>query len=213
MQNKNIYVIGAGGHGKVVISTLKKLGFNVVGIFDDDLSKRGKRILDVPVLGAISAAYLEEGKFVIAIGDNQQRKIISESLSLKHKEIITIIHPDAFVDPSAQVGKGTVIFAGAIVQCDSIIGENVILNTSCTIDHDCEIGDYCHIAPGVNIAGGVRIGEGAFVGIGSCVIPNVNIGEWSLVGAGSVVVNDIPPGVLAYGSPAKPVKEINNGKK
>lgn len=209
MQNKNIYVIGAGGHGKVVISTLKKLGFNVAGIFDDDFSKIGKRILDVPVLGAISAAYQEEGKFVIAIGDNKKRKNIFESL--KGREVISIIHPDAFLDPSSQVGKGTVIFAGAIVQCDSIIGENVILNTSCTIDHDCMIGDYCHIAPGVNIAGGVRIGKGAFIGIGSCVIPNVKIGEWSQIGAGSVVVNDIPPGVLAYGSPARVIREINNG--
>jgi sugar O-acyltransferase (sialic acid O-acetyltransferase NeuD family) len=211
MQNKNIYVIGAGGHGKVIISTLKKLGLNVTAIFDDDLSKKGKQILDVPILGAISAALPEDGRYVIAIGDNKKRKNISGFL--KDKEFISVIHPDTFVDFSAQIGIGTVIFAGAVVQVDSIIGDNVILNTSCTVDHDCIIGDYCHIAPGVNIAGGVRVGEGAFIGIGSCIIPNVKIGEWSQVGAGSVVVNDIPAGVLAYGNPAKVIREINNGEK
>lgn len=206
MQNKRLFVIGAGGHGKVVISTIKALGLNINGIFDDDLSKKGKVLLGVPVLGEISAALSEDGKFIIGIGDNQIRKNIYTLL--KDKELISIVHPNTYIDSSVRIGKGTVIFAGVVIQCSSIIGENVILNTSCSIDHDCEIADFCHIAPGVRLAGGVKVGEGAFIGIGSSVIPNIKIGEWCQIGAGSVVVNDIPPRVLAYGNPARIIREI-----
>lgn len=211
MLNKSIYVLGAGGHAKVVISTIKVLGLNIAGIFDDDLSKMGMNILGIPVLGTISDADAVSGYFVIGIGDNLIRKKIYSNL--KNKEYIKIIHPCGFIDSTVRIGSGTVIFAGAIVQPNSHIGSHVILNTGCTIDHDCEIEDYCHIAPGVNIAGGVKIGEGAFIGIGSCVIPNVKIGKWSQIGAGSVVVDDIPPNVLAYGNPARVIRDIKHEKK
>lgn len=212
MRDKKIYLIGAGGHAKVVLSTLKALNLGVAGLFDDDNSKRGSLIFDIPVIGPITGSEIgiKDGDFVIAIGDNRIRKEVYENC--RDKEFISIIHPNSFIDPTVKIGKGTVVFAGAIVQCNSSIGNQVILNTGCTIDHDCWIDDYCHIAPGVNVAGGVQIGEGVFIGIGSSVIPNVKIGKWSQIGAGSVVVNDIPPNVLAYGNPARIIKEINYGK-
>lgn len=212
MRDKKIYLIGAGGHAKVVLSTLKALGFDVAGLFDDDISKKGSLVFDIPVIGPITGSEIgkKDGKFVIAIGDNRVRKKVYENY--RDKEFTNIVHPNSFIDPTVKIGNGTVVFAGAIVQCNSSIGNQVILNTGCTIDHDCWIDDYCHIAPGVNVAGGVQIGEGVFIGIGSSVIPNVKIGEWSQIGAGSVVVNDIPPNVLAYGNPARVVREITYGK-
>lgn len=52
------------------------------------------------------------------------------------------------------------------------------------------IGDSCWIAANVVVCGGVTIGAG-------CVI-----------GAGSVVTRDIPPGMLAYGNPCRPVRAL-----
>lgn len=51
-----------------------------------------------------------------------------------------------------------------------------------------EIADQCWIASDVFVCPGVRIGLG------------------TVVGARSTVTADLPPGVIAYGSPAKPVK-------
>lgn len=36
-----LYVLGAGGHAKVVVSTLLAAGLSVDGLFDDDPSKAG----------------------------------------------------------------------------------------------------------------------------------------------------------------------------
>ncbi|MDI6698949.1 MAG: acetyltransferase [Candidatus Saccharicenans sp.] len=204
-----IYIIGAGGQAKVVISTIKALNYRVTGIFDDDLNKKGSCLLDVPILGPLNEIAFDDGYFIIAVGDNSIRKRVFEKISgLNNISYLKLIHPKAFVDDKVKIGDGTVVFAGAIIQTNTKIGNHCIINTACSIDHDCEIGDFCHIAPGVHMAGGVRVGEGAFVGIGSIVIPNVEIGEWSQIGAGSVVVSNIPPRVLAYGNPARIIKNL-----
>jgi len=205
MVEKSIYIIGAGGHAKVVISTIKVLGLHIAGIYDDDINKRGKYLLDIPILGPISWLDRENGYFVVAIGDNKKRKQIADSYNIN---FIKVIHPKSFVVNTVQIEDGTVVFAGAIIQANTTIGKHSIINTGCSIDHDCEIGEFCHISPGVNLAGGVKVKEGAFIGIGSCVIPNIEIGEWSQIGAGSVVVNDIPPRVLAYGNPARVIRNL-----
>ena len=38
---RGVHVLGAGGHAKVVISTLRALGIEVTGLYDDDPTKQG----------------------------------------------------------------------------------------------------------------------------------------------------------------------------
>jgi len=203
MSHKTVYVIGAGGHAKVVIGTLLALGRTVSGLFDDDPQKWGRIILGVPVLGPIEAAreFSGKGTFVVGIGDNARRKALVENLEDFEWEIL--IHPRSFVDPSVRVGAGTVVFAGAVVQPEVTLGAHSIVNTGATVDHDCKVSSYVHLAPGVHLAGGVEVGEGAMLGVGSSVLPNVRIGRWSVVGAGAVVIRDLPSHVVAIGVPAK----------
>lgn len=54
----------------------------------------------------------------------------------------------------------------------------------------------------------VHIEEDVWIGAGSIVVPGVRIGRASVIGAGSVVTKDIPEGVLAVGSPCRPLREI-----
>ena len=196
-----VVVIGAGGHAKVVISTLHAAGHTVVAAYADDAAQWGGEILGVPVRGPVAAAGeagLESG--VIAIGCNATRKKIAGLVNLHW---LTVVHPTAWVAPGAQLGEGTVVFAGAIIQPGCVIGRQVIINTGAAIDHDCVIGDFAHIAPGVHLAGNVRIGEGAFLGIGCTAIPARKIGAWTTIGAGAVVVRDLVDDVVAYGVPAR----------
>ena len=54
----------------------------------------------------------------------------------------------------------------------------------------------------------IAIGDGVWLGGGVIVCPGVTIGENAVVGAGAVVTRDIPPGVLAVGTPARVVREL-----
>lgn len=62
--------------------------------------------------------------------------------------------------------------------------------------------------PGFRLAGNVTVKKAVFCGIGTICIPGGSIGERTIIGAGSTVVDDIPPAVVAIGTPAKPLKPI-----
>ena len=159
-----VSVLGAGGHSKVVISLLlTALGHQAIdAVYDDDPEKVGGTVLGVPVRSMAELA--ADARAVIGIGDNKVRKAIDERFP--HLQWVTIVHPSAIVDVTAQIGPGTVIFAGAVVQPHVCIGRHAILNSRCSIDHDSVIGDYATAAPGAIICGSVRIGEGSYVHAG-----------------------------------------------
>lgn len=200
-------VLGAGGHGKVVVATLKAAGFIVAGVYDDDPYKWGQQVLGVPVVG--STELLAGGATcpaVLAVGDNRARSEIARRLG-QACTWVTVIHPNAYVHPSVQLGDGTVVFAGAVIQPDAVVGDHCIVNTGATIDHDCVIGSFSHIAPGAHLAGGVRVGVGTLIGVGSALIPGVSVGDWSVVGAGAVVIRDVQDKTTVVGVPARPLGE------
>ena len=200
-EEKKVAVIGAGGHGEVVASTLLASGHHVSVFLDDTESKWGTKILDIPVIGPISAS-LDRGHFthaIVGIGDNAARKALVENLNL---EWISAIHPFSWVHPDVPIGEGTVICAGAIVQPGAQIGRHVIINTKTSVDHHVAVGDYCHLAVS-HLAGRSSVGEGVFAALGSIVLPKIRVGDWSMLGAGAVVTKHIPPRSLAVGSPAR----------
>lgn len=204
-----VIVIGAGGHAKVVISTLEAAGYKVTAVYDDDRAKLGTEILGVPVRGALAElGFGFRGKAVIAIGDNATR--VKVARQFEEADWVTVVHPAAYVHHSARLAQGTVVFAGAVIQPCASVGAHVIVNTGATVDHDCMIDDFVHVAPGTNLAGGVKIGCGTFLGIGSAVIPYRSVGEWTTIGAGAVVIYDLPSHVTAVGIPASPVKRMKD---
>lgn len=117
-----------------------------------------------------------------------------------------LIHPSAQVSPYARLGSGVLINALAVVPAYATLGDHVRINRSASIGHGSQIAAYSHIGPSATIAGECRIGKGTFIGAGSTIIDHRTIGEKVLVGAGSVVVTDLADGVVAYGNPAKVVR-------
>lgn len=198
---QKLIIIGAGGHAKVVLATALANRCNVIGLLDDNPELLGQKILGHSILTNVKTNFKIAKRAVFGLGNNRLRKkLIGE---LIFSEWQTLIHPTAYVHPSAQIGEGTVVFAGCVIQPDVQIGKHCIINTGVTIDHDCKIDDYAHLAPGVHVAGGVRIDEGTFLGIGSIVIPQIHIGEWVVVAAGGVVVDHVAANKMIMGVPAK----------
>jgi len=213
MAKKKVILIGGGGHCKVVISQLKKLGeFEITGIVDN-YKPVGNSLMGIKVIAKdedLSDLYRKGLRYALitvgSIRDNTKRcKLfnMAKEIGLKFPVIVS---PSATVDRSVKIGEGTVIMPGCIVNVDSYIGKNCIINTGAIIEHDCKIENHCHIAPGVHLSGGVEIDDLSFIGIGSTIIQGIKIGKNVTIGAGSVVIKDMPDEVIAMGNPTRIIK-------
>ena len=72
---EHVIVIGAGGHAKVVISTLLASDIKIDKIFDDNPEKWGSNIFDIEVTGPLSSIDCNSSTVALtAIGDNKTRR-------------------------------------------------------------------------------------------------------------------------------------------
>lgn len=207
-----VFILGAGGHGRVVLDILlQRRAVEVVGFLDNNREIHGRRVDGLRVVGAIDdlpslAPPHGVTAAIIAIGDNGVRRGLARWADALGVSLVSAIHPSATLARSASVGRNVVIAAGAVVCSNCQIGDSVILNTGCIVDHQTMVGEGAHVCPGVRIAGRVKIEPGAFVGLGATVVPKVTLGCECVVGAGAVVIEDVPPMATVVGVPARAVK-------
>ena len=72
------------------------------------------------------------------------------------------------------------------------------------------LDDFCTLAPNVNLSGNVRLEKEVELGTNVIIIPAKTVGYKSLIGAGGVVTTDIPSSVIAVGSPAKKIRQLDS---
>lgn len=130
---------------------------------------------------------------------------------------LATLREDVTVDECSIIGKNTTI------ENKVTIGKKTKIESNAYITAFSTVGDYCFIAPGVVFTNDRYVGrteerkkyyagptlkKGARISAGSIILPGVIIGEDALIGAGSLVTKDIPPRMIAFGSPAKVLKEV-----
>jgi sugar O-acyltransferase (sialic acid O-acetyltransferase NeuD family) len=195
-----IILQGGGEHARVVLDCLLDRGVEVLGLFDP---KYSGALFGVPQRGVYDPLFAPDAKAIVAIGDNNTRKMVAGKTL---HGFSNAIHISVIFSKFASIGVGNMLLHRATVQAQARIGDHVIINTGTQVDHNCDIGDYVHLAPGVVLCGTVRVGEGAFIGAASTVIPGRQVGAWAVVGAGSVVTKDVPDHAVVVGNPARVIR-------
>ena len=198
---KQIVIIGASGHGKVVADIARNNGYTKILFLDDkeNLAECG----GYKVVGKINDFINYDCDFFVAIGNSSIRQKIQIELENSNKSIVTLIHPSTTIADTVEIGNGTVVMAGAVINSSTQIGKGCIINTCSSVDHDNIIGDYVHISVGAHTAGTVVIGNSTWLGIGAVVSNNLTICDNCMIGAGSVVVNNLTESGTYIGVPAK----------
>ena len=209
MNHRPVIVIGAGGHAKVVVATLLRLGRTILGLADAEPERSGTTVLGVPVRGddawvlSHPAGSVDLALGLASVGLPKGRRAVFERFSAAGYRFATLVDPSAVIGPEVTLGEGAQVMAGAVVQPSTTLGVNALVNTGAAIDHDCVVGDHCHRAPGCVVSGFTRIGAGSHLGTGAVVIQGIVIGAGVVVAAGAVVVEAVADGAVVMGNPAR----------
>ena len=135
----DLYIIGCGGNSKVVIDICKLNGSNIIGCFDDKYEGHKHEIYrEIQVIGKIEDIWnYSSVNIVNSIGDNLARKKIFDRLK-SHPSLnwINCQHPQSYISPTVQLGKGNIICYGAMINAAAQIGDFNLINTYSIIEHD-----------------------------------------------------------------------------
>lgn len=207
MGSQPVYLLGAGGHGRVVLDALLSKGVKVAGILDPGLPP-AQKVFDIPVMGGddwLERINPAEAALANGLGAIPRRRIRIEAF-LHWKRLgfrfLTLHHSSALLGRDSLFAEGCQIMAGAVIQCRVNIGVNTVINTSASVDHDCLIGAHVFISPGAILCGDVRVGDEAYIGASAVILPGVEIGRGTVVGAGAVVTRSVAGGLVVAGNPA-----------
>ena len=143
-------------------------------------------------------------RWVVGLGYKHllvKERLVDE-LRTAGRELPVLIHPRAYVHPTARLEPGVVVYPLANVDQGVTVRAGALLNNSAVVSHDSVVGRGTFLSPGVILAGGVCVGARCFLGAGSVVANAVSIGDDAVVGIGSVVTHDVPPETHLIGNPA-----------
>lgn len=207
-----IIVYGGGGHGKSLIDLLRSNGiYRIVGVIDDSLqptSQGGPTIMGLPVLGggdALTGLYAQGVRLAVnavgGIGNIAIRIKVFQRLVQAGFSCPAVIHPTAFVEPSAALSPGVQIFPHAYVGSEARLGFGCIVNTGAIVSHDCLLEEYTNVSPGAMLAGEVQTGAGTLIGMGATINLQVHIGAGARIGNSAVVKEHVPEkGIVRAGA-------------
>lgn len=211
-----LVVIGAGGFGREALDVVEAINRDTAGIRYDVLGVIDDRPTPVALQRLAARNYIHLGSiqewldchtaaaYVIAVGNPIIRAALSSLMQTRADLVATaLIHPNAVLGSSVQVGAGTVICAGAQISTNVTLKSHVHINPGAIVGHDSSIGDFVSINPGAVVSGGVAVGHQTLIGAGAVVLQELIIGEKSTIGAGAVVTKNVDSEKTVVGVPAR----------
>lgn len=163
---KKLLILGAGGYGKTILDMAVQLDcYDKIAFLDDNAFGSN-------VLGKCHEyVQFADGNTEMypAFGNNEIRMQWIHQL-LNHKiPVPTLVHPRAYVSPTAKLGVGCMVLPMAVVNTGVTVESGCIINIGALIDHDSIIEAGTHLAPGAIVKAENRIPAGVKIDSGEVV--------------------------------------------
>lgn len=165
---KNLLILGAGQYGIMAKEIVEAMGvFERIAFLDDSFGychcKQNAIISDnarhpeeqsdegssqVPLIGTFNdlPKFATEFSYgFVAIGNPALRRHLTEQLLQNNMTPATLIHPTAYVSPSAQLGQGCSIEPNATVQTRATVKTATFIASGAVVRHNAVVGEYCHV--------------------------------------------------------------------
>jgi sugar O-acyltransferase (sialic acid O-acetyltransferase NeuD family) len=205
-----------GYHIACFIHDADKLQVNI----EEENKKRVSQRMDFPINNSfkgrpliVSLNWIKELKKlgikkVLPLNPNNDERYLQIQKCMDNElELVSAIHPSSLILDTAILGKGVCINCNCFIGYKSEIYDGVIINTGSQIDHHNILKKCSQVDPASITAGNVTLEERVHVHMGVNIVNRVTIGEGSIIGAGSLVLKNIPQDVIAYGHPAKIIRQ------
>ena len=212
---KPLYAIyGASGCGRGVMplarDQLKKndMPLDRLVFVDDNLKEKfvnGQRIL---TYSEFIRAEASEYQVAIAIADSSQREKLAKRCLNDGVLPWSLSASNAVMMDDVKIGDGSILSPFVTLTSNIRIGRHFHANIYSYVEHDCVIGDFVTFAPAVKCNGNIVIEDHAYIGAGAVIKQGepgkpLMIGLGAVVGMGAVVTNNVAPGDMVVGNPAK----------
>lgn len=202
-----LVIVGAGGLGLEAVQYARDAAaagwpYVTVGLVDDAVPV-GTHVAGIAVLGTSTDEHLLAGAVCVAVGDVLARVRLAARVAAAGGRLTTLVHPLAYVSPTAVVGSGSIVCPFALVGSDAVVGANVTINTHATVGHEATVGDHTVLSPYAALLGRSRVGAACYLGTRATVAPGVAVGAGSKLSLGASAMRDAAPGSLLVGNPAK----------
>jgi acetyltransferase EpsM len=216
--SKKIIIIGGKGNGSVIANAIidaNRKGYEEWRFsgFLNDRTSPGELIEGSPVLGKLAdcSKFISEGYFflytIYRIDGQRERIRLYEKLSIPESQLATFIHPDTYISPDCRLCPGCALLPGTMISAGVLIGKATLFMAGSFVGHNSIVGDHCHLAARCCLGSEVVLEKGVHIGLNASIRENVTLGKYSTLGMGSVLLNNVDPGEIWAGNPAKFIRK------
>lgn len=145
---ERLVILGAGGYGRTVADIAHQLDYATIVLDDADPANP---------LSSFQSLIDSSTSFIPAFGNNTFRLEWINRIEESGGQLVTLIHPTAYVSPTASIKPSTVILPHAIVNTDVVIDRGCIINLGAIVDHGCILEEGVHVCLGAIVKGENRI--------------------------------------------------------
>ena len=158
MSEKSLLILGAGQYGQVVRETAEAMGcFSKIAFLDDNSP------LAIGKMTEYEGFVQEYTNAFVAMGNPQLRKQWLDRLELAGYDLPVLIHPRAYVSPSAVLGKATIVEPMAVVNTEAVVEMGGLLCAGCVVNHNAHLMPVCQIDCNAVVASNATVPEGTKV--------------------------------------------------
>ena len=149
-----LVIFGAGGYGQTVADVARQLGrYDSVAFLDD--GKQGPEVLGP--CGSFLQFADGNTQMYPAFGNNEGRLAWLQKLAEAGIPVPTLVHPTAYVSPTARLAEGVTVLPRAVVNTGCTVCRGCIINCGAIVDHGCTLEEGVHLAPGAIVKAENRI--------------------------------------------------------
>ena len=173
-----MYIFGTSTLSEIILDIAQCINIKIDGFFDDFTNETS--FYGIPIIGGMDSLLklkddLPEIELFVAVGDNVNREKLFKTIENNGTSLSNIIHPGAYIEPTATLGSGNLLMHGAYLGAKVIIGDGNLIFPGVCITHHNRIGDFNFFSPNVSVGGHTRIQSGCKIGMNSVVKPYIEI--------------------------------------